>query len=72
MYHMDVYRLDGLEDFAGLGADDMIYGDGISVIEWSEKIMEALPPSAIIIKLEPLEDGGRRITISNWPHGGLS
>ena len=66
LYHMDVYRLDSTEDFINLGTDDMIYGKGISVIEWSEKIMEELPSSAIIIKLETLEDGSRLISIDNW------
>ena len=45
LYHMDVYRLDGGEDFINLGTDDMIYGDGVSIIEWSEKIMDELPPT---------------------------
>ena len=66
LYHMDVYRLDSTEDFINLGTDDMIYGKGISVIEWSEKIMEELPPSSIIIKLETCEDGSRDISIDNW------
>ena len=35
LYHMDVYRLEGGEDFVNLGTDDMIYGDGVSIIEWS-------------------------------------
>jgi tRNA threonylcarbamoyladenosine biosynthesis protein TsaE len=66
LYHMDVYRLDSTEDFINLGTDDMIYGKGISVIEWSEKIMEELPSSTIIIKLEAQQDGSRRISIDNW------
>ena len=66
LYHMDVYRLDSTEDFINLGTDDMIYGKGISVIEWSEKIMEELPSSTSIIKLEAQQDGSRRITIENW------
>ena len=36
LYHMDVYRLDGAEDFINLGTDDMLYGEGVCVIEWSE------------------------------------
>ena len=40
LYHMDVYRLDSTEDFINLGTEDLIYGKGISIIEWSEKIME--------------------------------
>lgn len=72
LYHMDVYRLDGGEDFINLGTDDMIYGDGVSIIEWSEKIMDELPKKTIILKLEPQENGSRIITIENWPHGEIA
>lgn len=71
LYHMDVYRLEGGEDFVNLGTDDMIYGEGVSIIEWSEKIMDELPKKTIILKLEPQEDGSRIITIDNWPHGEI-
>ena len=71
LYHMDVYRLDGGEDFINLGTDDMIYGEGVSIIEWSDKIMDELPSKTIILKLEPQEDGSRIITIENWPHGDI-
>lgn len=66
LYHMDVYRLEGGEDFINLGTDDMIYGDGVSIIEWSEKIMDELPSKTIILKIEPQSDGSRIITIDNW------
>ncbi len=71
LYHMDVYRLDGREDFINLGTDDMLYGDGVSIIEWSEKIMDELPSSTIIIKLTPQDDGSRLIEIENWKNGEL-
>lgn len=66
LYHMDVYRLDGGEDFINLGTDDMIYGDGVSIIEWSEKVMNELPQNTIILKITPQDDGSRLITIENW------
>ena len=72
LYHMDVYRLDGEEDFVNLGTDDMIYGDGVGIIEWSEKIMNELPKKTIILKLTPEEDGSRTITIENWPYEDIS
>lgn len=56
LYHFDVYRLEGGDDFDTLGADDMIYGDGVCVIEWSEKIMDRLPANTIIIKIEKTSD----------------
>lgn len=71
LYHMDVYRLDSEEDFENLGTEDMIYGDGVSIIEWSEKIMGALPKKTIVLKLEPEEDGSRVITIENWKNGEI-
>ncbi len=71
LYHMDVYRLEGGEDFVNLGTDDMIYGDGVSIIEWSEKIMDELPSRTIIIRLTPQEDGSRLIEIENWNNGEI-
>ncbi len=71
LYHMDVYRLDTTEDFLNLGVEELIYGDGVCVIEWSEKVMETLPSKAITIRLETAENGGREITIDNWPYGEL-
>ena len=62
LYHMDVYRLDTSEDFINLGTEDLIYGKGVSIIEWSEKIMDALPKNTIILKLEAQEDNSRIIT----------
>src|SRR5574344_1488044 len=69
LYHMDVYRLDGPEDFVNLGTDDMIYGEGVSIIEWSEKIMSELPKKTIILKITPNDDNSRTIEIENWPYG---
>lgn len=66
LYHMDVYRLDSTEDFINLGTEDLIYGKGISIIEWSEKVMEVLPKNTIILKLEAQSDNSRIITISNF------
>ena len=66
LYHMDVYRLDSTDDFINLGTEDLIYGKGISIIEWSEKIMEALPKKTIILKLEAVENNSRIITIQNF------
>ena len=71
LYHFDVYRLEGTEDFINLGADDMLYGDGVSIIEWSEKIMDELPSRTIILRLTPQEDGSRLIEIENWNNGEI-
>lgn len=72
LYHMDVYRLDSTEDFLNLGVEELLYGDGVCIIEWSEKIMETLPHNVIIVRLNAMADSSRRIEIENWPYEGLS
>ncbi len=60
LYHMDLYRLDNLEEFYLLGADELLYGNGLSIIEWSEKAGDLLPEDIIRIVIE-IESGGERI-----------
>ena len=75
LYHLDVYRLEGADDFINLGADDLIYGNGVCLIDWSEKIMNELPSSTIILRLETVENeensNKRKITLENWNYGDL-
>ncbi len=68
LYHFDVYRLDSVEDFLNLGSEEMMYGNGVCAIEWSEKIESALPKDAIIIDIEILTPETRKITIKNWSY----
>lgn len=71
LYHMDVYRIDSVDDFLNLGAEEMLYGDGVCVVEWSEKVASELPARSVTISLETLPDGARHIDIDNWDRGGL-
>lgn len=71
LYHMDVYRLDSCEDFINLGVEDLMYGNGVSIIEWSERVREELPQFTITLRLEVRGDGGRDITLENWPYGEI-
>ena len=71
LYHMDVYRLEGAEDFVNLGVEDMLYGNGVCIIEWSEKVASELPKKTIFMKITPSEDGTRTIEIKNWNNGNI-
>ena len=43
LYHIDAYRLDSVLDLEAVGFDDCIDGNGVTVIEWADRITEALP-----------------------------
>ncbi|WP_312700088.1 tRNA (adenosine(37)-N6)-threonylcarbamoyltransferase complex ATPase subunit type 1 TsaE [Sedimentibacter sp.] len=62
-YHMDVYRLDSSDDMHDLGYEEYIYSEGVTVIEWSEKIKEILPEERININIKRVDDNSRILYI---------
>ena len=63
LYHVDLYRLDRLEETADLGLDDYFYGDGLSVVEWAEKAMGLMPPERLLIEIAYISDNERKLTL---------
>jgi tRNA threonylcarbamoyladenosine biosynthesis protein TsaE len=59
LYHLDLYRLDRLEEISDLGLDDYLYGQGVCVIEWAEKGLPVLPAEHLMIKIRYLSDNSR-------------
>ena len=58
LYHFDVYRLGDVDEMDEIGYEDYFYGEGICLIEWSERIREILPEHPIQITIEKdLEKG---------------
>ena len=51
-YHIDAYRLHCDEDFENTGAGESMGGNGITVIEWSERIPRSIPKDAITVEIE--------------------
>ncbi len=65
LYHMDLYRISGCDEFEMLGGEEMLYGDGVTLIEWSEKIEEMLPDDTIYINITINDNLDRLIDITN-------
>lgn len=63
VYHFDLYRLRGVDEFFSLGFDEYWQAEGISCIEWAERIEAILPKECVRIYMEALSDGRRSITI---------
>jgi len=55
LYHIDLYRLDRIEETTDLGLDDYIYGQGICVIEWAEKALTILPEEHLRIEISYID-----------------
>ena len=64
LYHMDLYRLDGLGmDF---DLEEYIFGDGISDIEWPNQAIDLLPDQYLLIEIFRTDLDGRRISIKGY------
>lgn len=63
LYHMDMYRINSVDDFIMTGGDELLSSGGVSVVEWSEKISECLPDDTVYISIKILDNEDREITI---------
>lgn len=65
LYHADLYRLTSLEEVRDLGLTEQA-ADGVLLIEWPERGIEALPPEHLLIVIEPVagQPNERRFTFT--------
>jgi tRNA threonylcarbamoyladenosine biosynthesis protein TsaE len=59
IYHVDLYRLEGARDLYSIGLDDFLDHDGITIIEWSERLTMAFDQATQI----EIEDAGDDVRI---------
>lgn len=63
LYHIDLYRLDNIEEIMELGLDEYLYGSGVCVVEWAEKGLSILPAEHLLIQIGCLGDTGRSLQL---------
>ena len=63
LYHIDLYRLDHVEEIVELGLDDYLYGNGVCVVEWAEKGLSVLPIEHLLIQISYLSDTERNFEL---------
>jgi tRNA threonylcarbamoyladenosine biosynthesis protein TsaE len=69
LYHIDTYRLAGDDDFILTGAEELLYGQGICIIEWPERL-SLLPEDKIFaVEIIIMEDGKRKILCKSGKNG---
>ena len=64
--HFDVYRLSSVEEAEDIGIDEIMQADGVTVIEWPERVEELLDDKTIVVKIEGSGDEPRVLTVL-WP-----
>ena len=67
LYHSDLFRLEGVPQTMTVGLEEYYEGDGVTVIEWANKIPSILPEQFLEIFFETIDSETRKMRIS--PHG---
>lgn len=65
LFHFDLWRLKGVDEFLSMGFDEFLFADGIKCIEWSERIESLLPPEVIKVRCYHLQENERRFEVEN-------
>ena len=65
VYHLDAYRTETLTELIDIGVDELLHGNGVTVIEWADKLLPLLPPHTITVAITGLGDEPRRIVVDD-------
>jgi tRNA threonylcarbamoyladenosine biosynthesis protein TsaE len=63
VHHVDAYRTDSLTELLDLGIEELFDGDGVTIVEWADKLLPLLPPRTVHVRIEGVGDEPRTITI---------
>ena len=63
VYHFDAYRLENAQEMLDIGSDEMIYGKGVSIIEWADRVPGCLPEKYLMITLTSISKNERKIEL---------
>lgn len=64
LYHFDLYRLEGAREISSIGYEEFLHGDGVSVVEWAERLGELVPREYLRIELSHKGENGRSVKFS--------
>jgi len=67
VYHVDAYRTGSLTELVDLGLEEMLHGEGVTIVEWADKLLPLLPPRTVTVTITGLGDEAREIEFAGPP-----
>ncbi len=64
LYHFDLYRLSQVDDLTDLGYDEYAEGEGLTLVEWADRMSGSLQES-VVISIERLGDEERQFSFES-------
>ena len=66
--HLDLYRLENTDQMEELGYEEYFYSEGVTVIEWAEKVLPLLPENRLMVEISHLSENRRKFKITGRGH----
>ncbi|MGH7127494.1 MAG: tRNA (adenosine(37)-N6)-threonylcarbamoyltransferase complex ATPase subunit type 1 TsaE, partial [Planctomycetaceae bacterium] len=64
IYHFDAYRLRDVDEFLELGVEELLGGEGVCLIEWADRVSDALPEDVLRIDIRVTGESSRAFHLS--------
>ena len=61
MYHVDLYRIEQLDEIGTLGLEELLGSGAVVVVEWGERLPESYRRNAMTVRLHEIGEAARRI-----------
>ena len=63
LFHVDLYRLEGLNDFEDIGLDELLDDPAAVAIEWADRLPYTVFDAYLSLTFEMIDETGRKISI---------
>lgn len=69
IHHIDAYRVADEDDFDRLGPEEYFEGEGLTLVEWADRVEKCLPADRVEVHIEVTGSQSRRFEIRAVGHG---
>lgn len=64
LHHLDAYRVGSVQELLEVGLDELLPPEqGVTVVEWADRVAELIPPGSLWVRLEHLDGDRRKLTL---------
>ena len=72
MVHVDLYRLESVDELEDIGLNDLLYDQAVIAIEWADKLSGNLPAGYLSMNFEIIGDEDRKISLIAYGHNEIN
>jgi len=72
LLHVDLYRLETVQDLEDIGLDELLYDQAVLAVEWADKLAENLSGGYLSLQFEIIDDDCRKINLIAYGQSAIN